>query len=105
MRAGRCVILDWDLVSVGPAAWDHAPLMTWGERWGGHPDTYSLFAAGYERDFRRTSIGESLARVRLLAATIGMITRGGTSEPRRREAQLRMRYWRGDPYAPAWTAQ
>jgi aminoglycoside phosphotransferase (APT) family kinase protein len=32
--AGKAVLLDWDLVSVGPAAFDHAPLLTWTDRCG-----------------------------------------------------------------------
>ncbi|MBK5332278.1 MAG: aminoglycoside phosphotransferase family protein, partial [Ilumatobacteraceae bacterium] len=34
------VLLDWDLLCRGPAAWDHAPLLTWTERWGGEPGIY-----------------------------------------------------------------
>ena len=40
------VLLDWDLLCRGPAAWDHAPLMTWTERWGGEPGIYEAFADG-----------------------------------------------------------
>ena len=40
------VLIDWDLLCVGPAGWDHAPLMTWTERWGGEPGLYEAFADG-----------------------------------------------------------
>jgi len=41
--------------------------------------------------------------VRLLAPTINMITNGATNPACAAEARNRMRYWLGDPAAPAWT--
>ena len=33
MRDDEVVIISWDAICTGPPAWDHAPLMTWAERW------------------------------------------------------------------------
>ena len=35
MSADGVVLLDWDLMCLGPRGWDHAPMMTWATRWGG----------------------------------------------------------------------
>ena len=53
MRGDELVILDWDSICLGPRAWDHAPLLTWAERWGGHPGDYEAFADGYGVDLPR----------------------------------------------------
>lgn len=98
------VLLDWDLLCTGPAAWDHAPLMTWAERWGGEPGTYEAFAAGYGVSMRHDAVGEALAELRLAAATL-MRVRAGRSDPAAaEEAERRLRYWRGEPDAPPWQA-
>jgi Ser/Thr protein kinase RdoA (MazF antagonist) len=103
MRGNELVILDWDSICLGPPAWDHAPLLTWAERWGGHPGDYGAFADGYGADLRDSPDAQLVARVRLLAPTVNMIVNGRTSPRHAEEARLRMRYWRGDPSAPAWT--
>ncbi len=96
------VLLDWDLMCTGPAAWDHAAVMTWGERWDGEPDLYAEFAAGYGGSLRSTAAGEMLAEVRLLVATL-MRVRAGRHDPMAaEEADRRLRYWLGDPDAPRW---
>jgi Ser/Thr protein kinase RdoA (MazF antagonist) len=103
MRAGEVVIIDWDAICLGPPAWDHAPLMTWADRWGGAEETYSDFARGYGADLRGSPLARELAAVRLLAPTLNMIA-GGASDPAyAAEARVRMRYWLGDTDAPAWT--
>jgi Ser/Thr protein kinase RdoA (MazF antagonist) len=103
MREDGVVIIDWDGICLGPAAWDHAPLMTWAERWGGAAETYPDFARGYGADLRESSLAQELAALRLLAPTINMIIKGATNATYAAEAQTRMRYWLGDPYAPTWT--
>jgi Ser/Thr protein kinase RdoA (MazF antagonist) len=60
MRGDDLVILDWDAVCLGPAAWDHAALLTWGDRWGGNPDDYTAFADGYGADLRESPSGRCL---------------------------------------------
>lgn len=105
MQNDRLVILDWDSICLGPAAWDHAALLTWGERWGGNERDYGAFGAGYGVDLRQSPLAQTLARVRLLAPTINLIIRGRSSPRHADEARLRMRYWRGEPAAPAWSAQ
>jgi Ser/Thr protein kinase RdoA (MazF antagonist) len=98
------VLLDWDLVSIGPPAWDHAPLMTWTERWGGEPGIYEAFAAGAGGSLRGDPVAEALAELRLLAATLMRVRAGRTDPAAAAEAERRLRYWRGDPDAPTWTA-
>lgn len=102
---GQAVILDWDSLCLGPAAWDHAPLLTWEERWGGEAGTYEAFAAGYGADLRGSPVAQLLARVRLLAPTLNKIMQGAQDDERAAEARRRVRYWRGDPDAPPWRPQ
>jgi hypothetical protein len=99
------VLLDWDLLCRGPAAWDHGPLMSWTARWGGEPGIYERFAQGYGRSLRDDPLGEAVAELRLVAATL-MRVRAGRSDPTAAaEAQRRLGWWRGDPAAPSWQAQ
>jgi Ser/Thr protein kinase RdoA (MazF antagonist) len=104
MKGDEVVILDWDSICVGPPAWDHAALMSWPDRWGGAAETYSDFARGYDADLRESLLARELATLRLLAPTINMIINAG-SDPAAyaAEAKARMRYWLGDPAAPAWS--
>jgi Ser/Thr protein kinase RdoA (MazF antagonist) len=104
MRDDELVILDWDNICLGPVAWDHAALLTWSERWGGEPEDYDAFAAGYGADLRDAPLAQLLARVRLLAPTINKIILGSDSDLHAAEARVRMRYWRGEPSPPPWTA-
>ena len=99
------VLLDWDLLCHGPAAWDHAPLMTWTQRWGGAPGIYESFADGYGRSQRGDDVAEAIAELRLVAATLMRLRAGRTDPVAMDEAQLRLRYWRGDADAPQWHPQ
>jgi hypothetical protein len=99
------VILDWDSLCLGPVAWDHAPLLTWEDRWGGQVGTYEAFAGGYGTDLSVSPVAQLLARVRLLAPTLNKIVQGAADPERATEARRRMRYWRGDPKAPPWRPQ
>jgi hypothetical protein len=97
------VLLDWDLLCRGPRAWDHSPLMTWTQRWGGAGGVYESFAAGYGRSLRGDRLAESLAKLRLLAATLMRVRAGQHSLDARQEAERRLGWWRGDSDAP-WNA-
>ena len=99
------VLLDWDLMCTGPAAWDHAPLMTWTQRWGGEPGIYDQFSAGYGRSFGDDPLAEAIAELRLVAATLMRVRAGRTDPTAANEAALRLRYWRGEHDAPMWHAQ
>ena len=99
------VLIDWDLRSAGPPAWDHAPLMRWTERWGGAPGVYEEFASGYGRSFRGDPLAESLAELRLLAATLMRIAARRRDPSAADELEVRLRWWREPHGAPAWTAQ
>jgi Ser/Thr protein kinase RdoA (MazF antagonist) len=98
------VLLDWDLLCLGPAAWDHAALLTWASRWGGPPQWYADFSSGYGCSMSDDAVAVALAELRLVAATL-MRLRAGRADPAAMpEAQRRLEYWRGDPAAPLWTA-
>lgn len=99
------VLIDWDLLCRAPAGWDHAPLMTWGDRWGGSGSEYTALSAGYGRSMLGEQSAEAFAELRLVAATL-MRVRAGLADPdASTEASRRLRYWAGDPDAPAWRAQ
>jgi hypothetical protein len=98
------VLLDWDLRCLGPVAWDHGPLMTWTERWGGAPGLYEAFADGYGFSLRGDWMGERLAELRNVAATLMRVRAGRADPAAAAEAERRLRFWRGDPDAPQWTA-
>ncbi len=98
------ILIDWDLLCLGPAAWDHAPLMTWTRRWGGEPGIYEAFSAGYgERP--DDDLARALAEMRLLAATLMRLQRARLDPAQRPEAMRRLAYWRSEPDAPMWQAQ
>jgi Ser/Thr protein kinase RdoA (MazF antagonist) len=99
------VLLDWDLLCLGPAAWDHAPMMTWASRWGGDANEYEAFAEGAGWCGRGDALAEALATLRLVAATLMRLRAGRSDASARDEAERRLRWWRGDPDAPAWRAQ
>jgi hypothetical protein len=103
--ADGAVLLDWDLLCTGPAAWDHAPLMTWTERWCGAPGLYEAFAAGYGRSMRGDDVAEAVATLRLVAATLMRLRAGRHDAAARAEAERRLRWWRGEADAPPWQAQ
>jgi aminoglycoside phosphotransferase (APT) family kinase protein len=99
------VLLDWDLLCSGPAAWDHAPMMTWSQRWGGEPGNYEAFADGYGQLFGGDPLAEAIAELRLVAATLMRVRAAKSSPSAADEAALRLRYWRGEIDAPQWHAQ
>ena len=98
------VLIDWDLLCVGPPEWDHAPMMTWTSRWGGQAGIYESFAAGYGHAIDER-VGNAIAEMRLIAATLMRLRRGRLDPANDGEGQRRLAYWRGDPDAPMWTAQ
>jgi Ser/Thr protein kinase RdoA (MazF antagonist) len=100
MRGDEVVLVDWDAICLGPAAWDHAALMRWADRYGGPARAYPDFAHGYGTDFRASPLANDLAALRLLAATLNVLI--GADHVA--EAVGRVRYWLGDPDAPAWRA-
>jgi len=99
------VLIDWDLLCMAPPGWDHAPMMTWADRWGGHPGDYESLARGYGRSLRGDDSAEAFAELRLVAATFMRVKAGMANESAMSEAQRRLRYWRGERNAPPWRAQ
>jgi hypothetical protein len=98
-------VIDWDLLCIAPPGWDHAPLMTWTQRWGGEQGIYEVFAEGAGGSLRGDDSAEAFAELRLVAATL-MRVRAGMSDPNARpEADRRLAHWRGDADAPIWRAQ
>lgn len=98
-------VVDWDLLCRAPRGWDHGPLMTWAERWGGRPGEYDAFAAGYGWSARGDPFAEAVAELRLVAATLLRVRAGRTDPAARAEAERRLAVWRGDPAPPTWHAQ
>lgn len=96
------VLLDWDLRCLAPVAWDHGPLMTWEHRWDGEPGTYAAFAEGYGRDLRGDWMGECMAELRNVVATLLRVRAGATDPAAKDEAERRLRFWRGEEHAPRW---
>lgn len=99
------VLLDWDLLCEGPAVWDHAALARWHRPWGGDPAVHRDFVAGYGRTFAGEWLGEALADLRLVSATLLRLRAGRTTPAAAAEARLRLAWWRGDSAAHSWTAQ
>jgi aminoglycoside phosphotransferase (APT) family kinase protein len=99
------VLIDWDLLCRAPQGWDHAALMTWSERWGGSPDVYGDFAAGYGWSARGDREAEAFAELRLVSATLMRWKVALVDPSARPEAERRLAYWRGDADAPVWQAQ
>ncbi len=105
MRTDGPVLLDWDLLCLAPVGWDHGPLLTWAERWGGAAGEYEAFARGYGRSLRDDPATVAIAQLRLVAATLMRVAASVVDPAARPEAERRLRFWRGDPDAPTWTAQ
>jgi hypothetical protein len=119
MTADGPVLIDWDLLCWAPPGWDHGPMLTWADRWcgptsgsangaAGGPSSggeYEAFAEGYGRSLADDPATRAFSELRLVAATLMRLVAGMANPAAMPEAQLRLRYWRGDPDAPAWTAQ
>ncbi len=99
------VLIDWDLLCWAPPGWDHGPMLTWAQRWGGDADDYEAFAAGYGRSLADDEVTQAFAELRLVAATLLRLAAGLRDPAAMPEAQRRLAYWRGDPDAPTWNAQ
>ena len=98
------VIVDFDLMGLAPAAWDHAPLMTWTQRWGGAEGVYEAFADGYGASLHGDPAAEAFSELRLVAATLLRGVAARADAHAQREFEQRLRYWRGEPDAPMWQA-
>jgi Ser/Thr protein kinase RdoA (MazF antagonist) len=105
MTADGATLIDWDLLCWAPPGWDHGPMLTWASRWGGDGHEYPAFAAGYGRSLADDPAAIAVAELRLVAATLMRLDAGLADPAAMPEAQLRLRYWRGDDDAPPWTAQ
>jgi hypothetical protein len=99
------VLIDWDLMCVAPPGWDHAPMMTWAERWGGASGEYDSLASGYGRSHRGDEPAEAFAELRLVAATLMRVQAAMGNDAAMPEAERRLKYWRGERNAPMWRAQ
>jgi hypothetical protein len=98
-------MIDWGLLCVAPRGWDHAPLMTWTERWGGESGAYDAFAEGVGWDGRGDRYAEAFAELRLVAATLMRWKVAAVNPDARPEAERRLEFWRGDSDAAQWSAQ
>ena len=98
------VLLDWDLLCIGPPEWDHAALWTWTARWGGEPGIYERFATGYGADVD-AEMAAAIAQMRLVIAMLMRLRRARFDPGQRDEVERRLALWRGDPNPPMWRAQ
>jgi aminoglycoside phosphotransferase (APT) family kinase protein len=105
MSGSGALLVDWDLMCVADPAWDHAMLTTYAERWGGDAAAYAAFAGGYGHSLADDELTTTLAELRNVAATLMRVRAGRTDPAAADEAARRLRWWRGDPEAPAWRAQ
>lgn len=105
MSADGPVLLDWDLMCVAPPGWDHAMLVTLVDRWGGDLAVYPAFALGYGARLDEDQVTRRFAELRNVAATLMRVRAGRNDPAAAAEAERRLRFWRGDPDAPQWTAQ
>lgn len=96
------VIIDWDLLCLGPRGWDHGPLRSMVRRWGARPEWYDEFARGYGADLSADPVTDALTTLRLVAATLMRVKAARDDPAARAEAERRLAYWRGDPDAPTW---
>jgi Ser/Thr protein kinase RdoA (MazF antagonist) len=96
------VIVDWDLLCLGPPGWDHAPLLAMVARWDARPAWYRDFARGYGADLSAEPLTAALTELRLVAATLMRVLAEGSDRGPASEADRRLRYWRGEPDAPRW---
>lgn len=99
------LLIDWDLLCRANPAWDHAMLTSYADRWGGDSTVYPAFAEGYGTDLADDPLTIGLADLRNVAATLMRVRAGRTDPVARREAERRLRYWRGEPDPPTWSAQ
>ena len=97
MTADGPVLLDWDLLCLGPPGWDHAMLLRL-PRWGWPARWYDEFAAGYGRSFADDPTADALAELRLVAATL-MRLRAGRGRPGG-DARGRSAAWRTGAATP-----
>ncbi len=98
------VLIDWDLLSVGPIEWDHSALLLWEQRWGGERGMFDAFASGYGAPVEHEVLN-AIAQLRLLVATLMRLRRARDDDTHAPEALRRLAYWRGDPDAEMWQAQ
>jgi hypothetical protein len=105
VTASGPLLIDWDLLCRAGPAWDHAMLTSYAQRWGGDRDVYPAFADGYGASFADDPLTIGLADLRNVAATLMRVRAGRTNPAARREAERRLRYWRGEPDPPTWSAQ
>ncbi len=99
------VLVDWDLLCLAPAGWDHAPMMTGAQRGGGTRGVYRDMASGAGGPGRGDPAAEAFAELRLASATLMRLRVARAAPGAMDEAQRRLAFWRGDPDAPMWSAQ
>lgn len=98
------VLIDWDLMCLAPAGWDHAMLLTIASRWGGPTSAYPDFAQGYGYSLADQPKALQLAELRNVAATLMRVLAAQSDPASRLEASQRLRHWRGEANAPSWNA-
>jgi Ser/Thr protein kinase RdoA (MazF antagonist) len=97
------VVIDLDLLSVGPREWDLVPTAVSSLRFGGDPQAVDGFAAAYGFDLLSWPGWPTLKMLRELYMTSWLLSVAATPE---RQAELRHRldYWRAPDDRARWHA-
>ncbi|MFN8146253.1 MAG: phosphotransferase [Candidatus Nanopelagicales bacterium] len=96
------VLFDWEFACSGPQWWDLVPIVGVDRVGVGGTAEADALLAGYGEDPRGRDEFEGLLRTYLAALTIGMVSRARRDPAAVAEADLRLRWWDGDP--SPWTA-
>ncbi|MFN8158755.1 MAG: aminoglycoside phosphotransferase family protein [Candidatus Nanopelagicales bacterium] len=96
------VLFDWEFACLGPQWWDLVPIVGVDRVGVGGTEEADALLAGYGEDPRGREEFEGLLRTYLAALTIGMVSRARRDPAAAAEADLRLRWWDGDP--SPWTA-
>lgn len=93
------LLVNFEHAGIGPREWDLIPRALLLERFGGSVRDWELFSAGYGFDVRRWPGYSTCLAARALWLTCAALA---SYNENRAEAEVRLRYWRGDRKAPAW---
>lgn len=96
------VLFDWEFACRGPQWWDLVPIVGVDRVGDGGTEEADALLAGYGEDPRGREEFEALLRTYLAALTIGMVSRARRDPAAAPEAEVRLRWWDGDP--TPWTA-
>jgi Phosphotransferase enzyme family len=92
-------LVDFDLISLAPPAWDLSPLRVQVRRFGRASTAWDELIRGYGAELEPS---EALLRLRELGASSWLAALSAARRELIPEVLRRMRYWRGEENAPVW---